>query len=108
MIVILFRSKLTETAMETGYQDMAMEMLNRAKTMPGFIDFKSFKADDGERLSVIRWKDAETLRGWKEDARHLVAQNTGRSKWYEYYKIEVAEVLRESIFDRPMTSGSLA
>jgi heme-degrading monooxygenase HmoA len=99
MIVILFRSKLTDAAAE-GYGDMAMEMLTRAKQMPGFIDFKSFKADDGERLSVIRWQDEETLKAWREDLRHLVAQNLGREKWYEYYKIEVTQLIRESVWDR--------
>ena len=100
MIVILFRSKLTDAVAE-GYPDMAMEMLTRAKQMPGFIDFKSFKSDDGERLSVIRWKDEETLKAWREEPRHLVAQNAGRSKWYEYYKIEIAQVIRESVWERP-------
>jgi heme-degrading monooxygenase HmoA len=76
--------------------------------MPGFIDFKSFKAEDGERLSIIRWQDEETLRAWREDPRHLVAQHAGRTKWYEYYKIEVAQVLRESIFDRPLDAGQQA
>ena len=56
MVVILFRSKLSEAAVE-GYPDMASEMLERAKQMPGFIDFKSYKSDDGERLSVIHWQD---------------------------------------------------
>src|SRR5579864_135226 len=98
MVVVLFRSKLTEAAAD-GYSDMASEMLARAKQMPGFIDFKSFKADDGERLSVIRWQDQATLAGWRNDVRHLVAQKMGREKWYEYYKIEVAELIRESNFE---------
>ena len=100
MIVILFRSKLTDAAAD-GYSDMATEMLTRAKQMPGFIDFKSFKSDDGERLSVIRWKDEETLKAWRDEPRHLVAQNAGRSKWYEYYKIEIAQVIRENAWERP-------
>src|SRR5262249_45454930 len=83
-----------------GYGDMAAEMLARAKQMPGFIDFKSFKADDGERLSVIRWQDETTLANWRNDVRHQVAQKLGREKWYEYYKIEVAQVIRESVYQR--------
>jgi heme-degrading monooxygenase HmoA len=31
---------------------MAAEMLELARGMPGFIDFKSFRAEDGEQLSV--------------------------------------------------------
>jgi heme-degrading monooxygenase HmoA len=99
MIIVLFRSRLTDAA-GADYSEMAGEMLARAKTYPGFIDFKSFKADDGERLSVVRWESEETLRPWREDERHRVAQRAGREKWYENYSIEVTEVLRTRDFQR--------
>jgi heme-degrading monooxygenase HmoA len=68
--------------------------------MPGFVDVKSFKADDGERLTVVWWENEETLRAWREHARHRIAQRTGRERWYEYYKMDVAEVIRTSQFER--------
>ena len=101
MIVVLFRSKLVPTASTDGYDEMAKEMDDLARTMPGFIDVKSFKADDGERLTVVWWQDEDTLRAWREQARHRVAQRTGRERWYEYYKLDVAEVIRANNFDRP-------
>lgn len=100
MIVVLFRSKLVPTASQTGYDEMAKEMDDLARTMPGFVDVKSFKAEDGERLTVVWWQDETTLRAWREQARHRVAQRTGREKWYEYYKMDVAEVIRTNNFDR--------
>ena len=101
MIVVLFRSKLVPTASSDGYDEMANEMDDLARTMPGFIDVKSFKAEDGERLTLVWWQDEDTLRAWREQARHRVAQRTGRERWYEYYKLEVAEVIRANNFDRP-------
>ena len=101
MIVVLFRSKLVPTASTDGYDEMAKEMDDLARTMPGFIDVKSFKAEDGERLTLVWWQDEDTLRAWREQARHRVAQRTGRERWYEYYKLEVAEVIRTNDFDRP-------
>ena len=101
MIVVLFRSKLVPTASTDGYDEMAQEMDDLARTMPGFIDVKSFKAEDGERLTLVWWQDEDTLRAWREQARHRVAQRTGRERWYEYYKLEVAEVIRANNFDRP-------
>jgi heme-degrading monooxygenase HmoA len=100
MIVVLFRSKLVPTASTDGYDEMAQEMDDLARTMPGFIDVKSFKAEDGERLTVVWWQDEDTLRAWREQARHRVAQRTGRERWYEYYKLDVAEVIRTNNFDR--------
>jgi heme-degrading monooxygenase HmoA len=99
MLVILFRSKLVDAP--DGYAEMAQEMLDLAKTMPGFVDVKAFKADDGERLTVVWWQDEETLRAWRTQTRHRVAQNAGRERWYEYYKIDVAEVQRSNQFTRP-------
>jgi heme-degrading monooxygenase HmoA len=94
MLVILFRSRLREDA-APGYPDMAAEMLATAKTMPGFISFSRYTSDDGERLTVVRWQDEETLRGWREHERHRIAQRLGREQWYSEYHIEVAEILRD-------------
>ena len=100
MVIVLFRSKLTPTAATDGYAEMAEEMDALARTMPGFIDVKAFKADDGERLTVVWWQDEETLKAWREQVRHRAAQRIGRERWYEYYKVEVAEVMRDAAFER--------
>jgi heme-degrading monooxygenase HmoA len=105
MVVVLFRSKLTDAAAD-GYADMAAEMLARAKQMPGFIDFKSYRSDDGERVSIIHWQDEVTLADWRNDVRHQVAQRAGREKWYEYYKIEIAQVVRENNFERSKSANA--
>jgi len=99
MIVVLFRSRLTAEAGD-DYTQMAEEMLATASDMPGFVDFKSFKAEDGERLSIVRWQDQETMTAWRNHPRHRIAQQSGRSKWYEKYLIEIAEIQREAAFDR--------
>jgi heme-degrading monooxygenase HmoA len=99
MVVILFRSRLTAEAGE-DYHSMAAEMLATAREMPGFIEYKMFRADDGERISVIWWQDQETLAAWRNHPRHRIAQKAGRERWYEYYNIEVAEVVRGGLFER--------
>jgi len=104
MLVVLFRSRLVPEP--DGYAEMAQEMLDLAKTMPGFIDVKGFKADDGERLTIVWWRDEETLRAWRTHARHLVAQQTGRERWYEYYTLEVAEIVRSRQFARPDSAAA--
>lgn len=99
MLVILFRSKLTATAGD-DYGAMATAMANHARTFKGFIDMKGFKAEDGERLTMVWWEDEETLKVWASDLKHRAAQNLGREKWYEYYKIEVAQIIRTNTFER--------
>jgi len=99
MLIILFRSKLTGQAGE-DYQAMNAEMEALVRQNPGFIDVKSYKSEDGERLTVVWWRDEESLREWREQVRHREAQRTGREKWYQYYKMEVADVIRERAFER--------
>src|SRR5215471_19299 len=99
MLVILFRSRLTEAA-GADYVAMDEELEGIARAAPGFVDLKSYTAADGERLTVVHWQDAETLRAWREHARHREAQRAGRARWYAEYHIEVAEHVRESQFTR--------
>ena len=100
MMIVLFRSRLTAAA-GADYGAMADEMLERARTMPGFVSFKHYGAEDGERLSVIHWESEATVRGWAEDVRHREAQRLGRERWYSWFAIEVAQVVRAYDFERP-------
>ena len=104
MLVILFRSKLTPDAGQ-DYSAMNDELERLVRQQPGFISVKSFEAEDGERLTVVWWRDKESLRAWRNLPRHLEAQATGWQKWYEYYKMEVATVERTSNFARPSNAG---
>ena len=96
-LIILFRSKLTVQAGE-DYQAMNGELETLVRQNPGFVDVKSYTAQDGERLTVVWWRDEQSLADWRNLARHREAQNTGRQKWYEYYNIEVANVVRSRSF----------
>ncbi len=108
MLVILFRSKLTATSAADGYSEMAAEMDAYARTFDGFVDVKSFLAEDGERLTVVWWRDEESLAAWRNAVRHRGAQQTGRERWYEYYKMDVAEVVRQKEFTRDQASVTAA
>ena len=99
MIVILFRSRLTDQA-GADYAAMDAELEEAVRQNPGFVDVKGYRADDGERLTVVRFRDEESLRAWRELPRHREAQRTGRKQWYQFYQLEVAEVIRESQFTR--------
>jgi len=69
--------------------------------MPGFVDFKSFEADDGERVSIITFESVETQRAWRDDPEHQAAQQMGRDRFYASYDISVAEVMGEHHFPYP-------
>ena len=95
MIAVLFFSRLTPEAGEE-YIATDQRLAEKARKAQGFVDVKSFTAADGERLTIVWWKDHETLRAWREDPEHRSAQAKGRALWYRYYDMQVAEVVRES------------
>jgi heme-degrading monooxygenase HmoA len=89
-IVTVFRSRLRED-MGPGYGPTAAEMERLSRSMPGFVDFKTFTADDGERLALATFADAEAQRAWRTQADHRAAQQAGRDSWYARYTIQVCE-----------------
>ncbi len=92
-VVTVFRSRLDPEHVEE-YAAMAAEMLGLAAQMPGFVSFDRFTAEDGERLSVIVFENAETERAWRDHVRHVEAQALGRERFYSEYSIAVSECVR--------------
>lgn len=95
-IVTVFRSRLRPDADERGYGPLAALMEERARAMPGFVDFKGFSAPDGERVSIIVFDTLEHQAAWRDDPEHREAQRRGREEFYEEYSLSVCRQLRRS------------
>jgi heme-degrading monooxygenase HmoA len=94
MVVTVFRSRLRpENAAD--YAEMATRMRVLAEGMPGFVSFKTFRGEDGERGSIIEFGSEETLRTWREHREHRKAQELGRSAFYAELQIQVCSVIRQ-------------
>jgi heme-degrading monooxygenase HmoA len=50
-------------------------------------------------------ESAETLRAWATHPEHVLVKEIGRQKFYEDYRLQVCEVVRESIFTRRPEPG---
>jgi heme-degrading monooxygenase HmoA len=100
MIVTIFRSRLRPEN-EAAYHEEAERIWALAQTMPGFVSLKTFQAEDGERVSIVEFESAETMRAWREHPEHLKAQAMGRELFYSEYQIQVCPVIRQYGFTRP-------
>ena len=99
MVITLFRSKLRpEHAAE--FQALADRMRALAESMPGFVSYKVYRADDEERCSVIEFDSHEHLLAWRYHPEHAKAQELGRLEYYEHYSLLVCDPVRESTFER--------
>jgi heme-degrading monooxygenase HmoA len=99
-IVVVFRNRLHPDGI-ADYGARATEIEGLARQMPGFVDVKSFVADDGERVTISTFADEDSVKAWRDHAEHRVAQQEGRSTFYAEYTIQVAETRRASEFTRP-------
>ncbi len=93
---VIFTSLRTDG--DKGYGDMADRMVNLAAQQPGFLGVES--AREGVGITVSYWQDLASIRAWKANAEHLIAQQTGRSDWYAQYKTRIAKVERDYGFDK--------
>jgi heme-degrading monooxygenase HmoA len=97
-MVTVFRSRLRDE--HEGYEATAAEMEDAARAMAGFVDFKTFTADDGERVSIVVFDSPDSHAAWRNDPRHRAAQRRGREEWYAEYRIQVCTLDREYTFQR--------
>lgn len=94
---VIFTSLRTEA--DEGYGAMAERMVELAAQQPGFLGVES--AREGLGITVSYWRDLESIRAWKANTEHMVAQQTGRSDWYSQYKTRIAKVERDYGFESP-------
>lgn len=91
---VIFTSIQTENI--KGYSEMAELMETLAKQQSGFLGIESARNEIG--ITVSYWQNLESIKLWKVNLDHLVAQKKGREQWYSYYKVRICKVEREYEF----------
>lgn len=92
MFTVIFRAR---TALQDReYEKTVARMRELAFTRYGCLDFVSV-TEGKQEIAISYWDNEEAIRKWKQDAEHLLAQEMGRTKWYESYLVQVCEVKRQ-------------
>jgi len=97
MVITIFRSRLRPEHADQ-FRIVADRMLALARAMPGFLSYKAFASDDGERCSIIEFDSLEHHRAWREHPEHRQAQHLGRERFYAEYSLYVGEPAHEAHF----------
>ncbi|KAF7295721.1 hypothetical protein MIND_01112700 [Mycena indigotica] len=88
---------------DDGYAEMADRMVQLAKAQPGFLGLEhageTAAASIVSGITVSYWADEESIRAWKHNFEHLLAQKRGKTDWYLAYDVRVARVERAYSFD---------
>ena len=102
-VVTVFRNRLNPDAIDAYAADLAV-VAELARQMPGFVETKTFTADDGERATIVTFADVESHNAWRDHPRHREAQRRGISDYYTHYTIAVGTTSYASSFRRPTAS----
>lgn len=76
-----------------GYVETANRMVELASEQNGFLGVESAREDIG--ITVSYWSDLESIKVWKANSEHLVAQKHGRKFWYDSFRVRISKVERE-------------
>jgi heme-degrading monooxygenase HmoA len=96
-IVTVFRSRLRADC-PPEYADRAAAMDELVRTMPGYVEHKSFHAEDGERVTIATFADRASQDAWRKQTEHRLAQQAGIREYYETFTVQVAVVEKVRTF----------
>ena len=94
---VIFSSRRTPSDHE-DYEQMAERMASLAKDQRGFRGIESVRGEDGYGITISYWNTLEDIAEWKSNSEHRIAQELGRSRWYESFTTRICKVEREYSF----------
>ena len=92
---VIFTS--TQSDSIDGYSEMATQMETLAKQQKGFLGIESARSDIG--ITISYWDSLDAIKKWKANSEHILAQQKGRTQWYNWYKVRICKVEREYEFE---------
>ena len=92
MYAVIFRTKIA--GLDEEYDRVAERMRKLALGEYGCLEFIAV-TQDSEEIAISYWENEDQILKWKRNSEHILAQELGRSKWYESYRVQVVEVIRE-------------
>jgi heme-degrading monooxygenase HmoA len=91
MYAVIFTAKIKQ--LDDEYSRMAQQLRDLAMAEYGCIEFTSV-TQGSEEITISYWENEDQIRHWKKDTQHRIAQERGRSTWYESYRVEVVKLVR--------------
>ncbi len=73
-------------------------MVELAQIQDGFLGVESARNEVG--ITVSYWCYLESIRNWRENFDHTIAREKGRREWYQTFKVRIAKVENDFVFER--------
>lgn len=94
-VIVIGDLKLRDDAYLNEYERLGERMHDIVSRLPGFLSVKSFKAADGEELTVFRFASEEALEAWRTHPEHLETMKRGHAEFYARGFLQICKVMRE-------------
>ena len=96
MIAVLFEADAVPEH-QARYFQLAAELKPLLAEIDGFISIERFQSlsEPDKLLSLSFWRDEAAVQQWRNLEQHRQAQVRGRHEVLEYYRLRVAEVVRD-------------
>ena len=94
-VIVIGDLKLRDDAPRNEYDRLGERMYGIVSRLPGFLSVKSFKAADGEELTVFRFSSEEALEAWRTHPEHVDTMKRGHAEFYASGFLQICKVIRE-------------
>lgn len=96
MIAVIFEVE-PKKEQKAEYFDLAKSLKPFLSEMDGFISIERFQSlsEPNKVLSLSFWEDEDSIMRWKSQIFHKEAQEKGKKNIFHYYRIRVANVVRD-------------
>lgn len=94
-VVVIGDLKLRKGVPLDEYGQLGERMYDIVSRLPGFLSVKSFKAADGEELTLFRFASEEALEAWRTHPEHVETMKRGHAEFYASGFLQICKVIRE-------------
>ncbi len=94
-VIVVGDLKLRDVVDMNEYGRLGESMYGIVSRLPGFLSVKSFKAEDGEEISIFRFASEEALEAWRTHPDHVETMRRGHAEFYASGHLQVCKVIRE-------------
>ena len=94
-VLVVGDLKMREGASLDEYSRLGERMYNIVRDLPGFQSVKTFKADDGEEVTIFRFASEEALEAWRTHPEHVETIKRGHAEFYASGFLQICKVIRE-------------
>jgi heme-degrading monooxygenase HmoA len=93
-VLVVGDLKLRQGASQDEYGRLGERMYGIVSKLPGFQSVKSFKADDGEEITIFRFASEQALEAWRTHPEHVETMKRGHAEFYASGFLQICKVIR--------------